>query len=104
MNLIIALLIAIVFELIFIWASTMTGMRKLIEAQQNAIKEVKDTVDDIQKRLQNKGTVADPFKLANSHRLPGASGGGIIKMKTPDQIRAEHYEEIKEGATYGRID
>lgn len=45
--------------------------------------------------------VTDPFKLANKTNTPGASSSHIIRRKSPDQIRAENYEKLKNGGEYG---
>ena len=61
-----------------------------------------DKVDDLQKLLERKGKVTDPFVAANKTHTVGASSQHIIIRKTPDQIRNENYQKIKEdGASYG---
>lgn len=48
------------------------------------------------------GSVTDPFAAANKFNTPGASSSHIVIRKTPDQIRNENFEKIKEdGAAYG---
>lgn len=59
-------------------------------------------IDDLQKMMERKGKVTDPFVAANKTHTVGASSQHIIIRKTPDQIRNENYQKIKEdGASYG---
>ncbi len=52
--------------------------------------------------VKKKGTVTDPFQVANKTHTVGASSRHIVIRKTPDQIRAENAEAIKNGtAGYG---
>ena len=53
----------------------------------------------------SKGKVTDPFETARNRGLePTTASKHVIKPKSPDQIRAEHFEEIKNGAKYGWAD
>lgn len=53
----------------------------------------------------SKGMVTDPFETARNRGLePTTASKHVIKPKSPDQIRSEHYEEIKNGAKYGWAD
>lgn len=60
------------------------------------------SLDELHKKLERKGSVTDPFAAANKFNTPGASSSHIVIRKTPDQIRNENFEKIKEdGAAYG---
>lgn len=60
------------------------------------------SLDELHKKLERKGSVTDPFATANKFNTPGASSSHIVIRKTPDQIRNENFEKIKEdGAAYG---
>lgn len=53
----------------------------------------------------SKGSVTDPFETARKRGLePTSASRHVIKPKSPDQIRAEHFQEIKDGANYGWAD
>ena len=67
----------------------------LISHLYDAIRDVRSEIDDIE---TPPAYVTDPFKKP---KQVYQSEGGIIVPKTPDEIRAEHYKEIKEGAEYG---
>lgn len=61
-----------------------------------------DKIDKVADAVAKKGKVTDPFMAANKATTLGASSKHIIIRKTPDQIRNENYQKIKEdGANYG---
>lgn len=60
-----------------------------------------EKIDSIQSEVKKRGSVSDPFKVANSRRTQNTSSRHIIIRKSPDQIRSENYEKIKEGQNYG---
>lgn len=65
----------------------------------------REQLDRIEKRVTVKAKVTDPFRVANKKQTQSTSSKHIIIRKTPDQIRAENYEKIKnEGQTYGHIE
>ena len=71
-------------------------------AKKDQDKYLLDLMKDTNERIKVKGKVTDPFKAANSRRTQNTSSKHIIIRKTPDQIRAENYEKIKnEGMSYG---
>ena len=73
-------------------------MSKNLMSQNN----IDSKIDDLQKMMERKGKVTDPFVAANKTHTVGASSQHIIIRKTPDQIRNENYQKIKEdGASYG---
>lgn len=52
--------------------------------------------------VKKKGGVTDPFQAANKSHVVGATSKHIVVRKTPDQIRAENAEAIKNGGkSYG---
>lgn len=67
----------------------------LIGHLYDAIRDARAEIDDI---TTPPAYVTDPVKKPK-HIYQ--SEGGIIVPKTPDEIRAEHYAEIKKGAEYG---
>ena len=77
--------------------------RLILIVHENLMSQnILDKVDDLQKLLERKGKVTDPFVAANKTHTVGASSQHIIIRKTPDQIRNENYQKIKEdGASYG---
>lgn len=71
-------------------------------AKRDHEKYMRDLAEDTNKRVKVKARVTDPFKVANSHQTQKSSSKHIIIRKTPDQIRSENYQKIKEeGMTYG---
>lgn len=58
-------------------------------------------IQGVKTLVSTKGGVTDPFATANKTNTPGASSKHIIVRKSPDQIRAENYEEIRKGGQYG---
>lgn len=61
-----------------------------------------DKIDDVAAGVAKKGGVTDPFVAANKSNTLGASSKHIVIRKTPDQIRNENYQKLKEsGAAYG---
>lgn len=71
-------------------------------AKKDQDKYMLDLMKDTNNRIKVKGKVTDPFKAANSRQTQSTSSKHIIIRKTPDQIRAENYEKIKQdGLTYG---
>ena len=71
-------------------------------ARRDIDNQLLDLAKDTNKRVKVKGTVTDPFRAANSRQTQGSSSRHIVIRKTPDQIRAENYEKIKnEGMSYG---
>ena len=67
----------------------------LISHLYDAIRGVRSEIDDTK---TPPSYVTDPLKKPKQLRQ---SEGGIIVPKTPDEIRAEHFKEIKNGASYG---
>ena len=71
-------------------------------AKKDQERQMLDLIKDTNERIKVKGKVTDPFKAANKRQTQKTSSKHIIIRKTPDQIRAENYEKIKnEGLTYG---
>lgn len=59
-------------------------------------------LEEIHGEVKKKGGVTDPVVAANKTHTLAASTKHIIVRKSPDQIRAENYEKIKNGtAKYG---
>lgn len=59
-------------------------------------------LEEVEQNTAHKSGVTDPFAAANKSHTPAASSKHIIVRKSPDQIRAEHAEEIKNGGkSYG---
>ena len=79
-------------------------LRILIQnSEKNVVSQnIIASLDELHKKLERKGSVTDPFATANKFNTPGASSSHIVIRKTPDQIRNENFEKIKEdGAAYG---
>ena len=92
------------FIIILMLGGLMYQMRVLTQTMSKNLmsQNILDKVDDLQKLLERKGKVTDPFVAANKTHTVGASSQHIIIRKTPDQIRNENYQKIKEdGASYG---
>ena len=99
---IIAILLAIIAVMLWLggvaaFAYIRTVVKHIAEYQRVTLEKI----DSVQKEVNKKGYVTDPFKTANKTNTPGSSTRHIIKPKSPDQIRNENYEAIKEGAKYG---
>lgn len=58
-------------------------------------------LSDIEKQVKKRGFVTPPFEAANPDRSIRGTSSHIVQRKTPDQIRNENFEKIKEGQTYG---
>mgnify|MGYP000927364294 FL=1 len=92
------------FIIILMLGGLLYQMRVLTQMMSKNLmsQNILDKVDDLQKLLERKGKVTDPFVAANKTHTVGASSQHIIIRKTPDQIRNENYQKIKEdGASYG---
>lgn len=79
-------------------------LRILIQnSEKNVMSQnIMTRLDELNDKLERKGSVTDPFAAANKFNTPGASSSHIVIRKTPDQIRNENFEKIKEdGAAYG---
>lgn len=76
-------------------AETVEDNKILISHLYDALCGVRSEIDDIK---TPPSYVTDPLKKPKQFRQ---SEGGIIVPKTPDEIRAEHFKEIKNGASYG---
>ncbi len=99
---VIAILLAIIVVMLWLggvaaFAYIRTVVQHIAEYQRTTL----DKIDFIKTEVNKKGAVTDPFKVANKTNAPGASSRHIIVPKSPDQIRNENYEAIKEGAKYG---
>lgn len=95
------LLLVLIAMLWFMWVASAAYVRTVVQHIAEYQRTTLEKIDNIQKEVNNKGAVTDPFKAANKTTTPGASSRHIIRPKSPDQIRNENYEEIKKGATYG---
>ena len=85
-------------------AGVVVQLRILIQnSEKNVVSQnIIASLDELHKKLERKGSVTDPFATANKFNTPGASSSHIVSRKTPDQIRNENFEKIKEdGAAYG---
>lgn len=99
---IIAILLAII--VVMLWLGGVAGfayLRTVVQGIAEHQRVMLEKVDFIKTEVNKKGAVTDPFKAANKHTVPGASSRHIIVPKSPDQIRNENYDAIKEGAKYG---
>lgn len=99
---IIAILLAII--VVMLWLGGVAGFAYIRTVVQHVAEYQRTTlekIDFIKTEVNKKGAVTDPFKVANRHTSPGASTRHIITPKSPDQIRNENYEEIKQGSRYG---
>lgn len=94
---IIALLIILILELAAVGWYVGFKLDQFMEYQQFTHNAVIKRID----QTRPQAGVTDPFKAANKSHVVGASSKHIIVRKTPDQIRAENYEEIKKGGQYG---
>ena len=92
------------FIIILMLGGLLYQMRVLTQMMSKNLmsQNILDKVDDLQKLLERKGKVTDPFVAANKTHTVGARSQHIIIRITPDQIRNENYQKIKEdGASYG---
>lgn len=86
-----------------------TLLRKLDEMLDYNLDDIASTACRIEQQIGrykvNKGGhVTDPFTTAKRRGVqPTSNSKHVVKPKTPDQIRAEHYREIKEGSKYGWV-
>lgn len=105
MELIIYLTLGILLVVCILYAVGLNTLRRVAEEVEDnkililhvydAALGVRSEVDDIK---TPPSYVTDPLKKPKQLRQ---SEGGIIVPKTPDEIRAEHFKEIKNGASYG---
>ena len=99
------MLIFILLSLIVVILSAILGaiwkliliVNKNLMSQNTILSKLEKIEGDVAKR----GRVTDPFEVANKTNTIGASSNHIIIRKTPDQIRNENFEKIKQGANYG---
>lgn len=99
---IIAILLALIAAMLWFGGiAAFAYLRTVVKELGAYERKVLEKIDGIQTEVVKKGAVTDPFKVANRTNTPGASSRHIIKPKSPDQIRNENYEAIKQGATYG---
>ena len=62
---------------------------------------MRQKLDTVEKDVKKRGFVTPPFDAANPDRSTRGSSSHIIQRKSPDQIRNENFEKIKQGQTYG---
>ena len=98
------ILAALVGIIIILWA-ILKNLQILNDHQAKnaeAFSSIYGEIQDVKKNTSHKAGVTDPFKVANKTQTPGASSSHIIIRKSPDQIRAENFEKIKNGeGNYG---
>ena len=95
---IIAVVLAII--VVMLWLGGVAGfayVRTVVEHVAEYQRDTAKKLDDIKAEVDKKGSVTDPFKAATVRKSVGASSRHIIVPKSPDQIRNENYEAIKEG-------
>lgn len=100
------MLIFIMLALIVVILSAIFGSvwKLILIVNENLISQntILSKLEKIEGDVSKKGSVTDPFTTANKFNTPGSSSNHIVIRKTPDQIRNENFEKIKEdGATYG---
>lgn len=99
---IIALLLATIAVMLWLGGvAAFSYVRTVVQHMAEYERTMIEKIDNVQKEVDKKGSVTDPFKVANKTHTPGTSSRHIIVPKSPDQIRNENYEAIKEGAKYG---
>lgn len=99
---IIAVLLVIIAVMLWLGGvAAFAYIRTVVQELGAYERKVLEKIDSVQTEVNKKGAVTDPFKVANKTNTPGASSRHIIVPKSPDQIRNENYEAIKQGAKYG---
>ncbi len=101
---VIAILIVVAIVILFAILSNLRIMNNHLQTNADRQNEVFGKLENIHADVRHKGTVTDPFKVANKTHTVAASSKHIIVRKSPDQIRNENYEEIKKGANYGQAE
>lgn len=99
-------MIAVIFIIVAFIAIVLTRIAFTIYEIYSVLCDIDVDLDKMNNPwAYSKGKVADPFETARKRGLePTTASKHVIKPKSPDQIRAEHYEEIKNGAKYGWAD
>ena len=97
---IVALLIGIVVLLLAVLVKVQDISNKQSDHDKH-LASLYGEITDVRNEAKKKGAVTDPFQAANKSHTVGASSKHIIVRKTPDQIRAENFEKLKNGGQYG---
>lgn len=98
MTAVICILLAAIVALLWFILHYIRGAAKAIGEQNRGIMS---GIESIKGEVAKRGFVTDPFKVANKKNRIGASTRNIVLRKTPDQIRNENFEKIRQGQTYG---
>lgn len=98
------LLIVLILEIAALWYFSFTYLRQVVKSLSEMTRSIEGKLKTVQSEVEKKGVVTDPFEAANKTHTPGASGSHIIIRKSPDQIRNENFEKIKNGGKYGQAE
>jgi len=100
---VVILLIIIAIFLAAIFGNTLLMGHQMKGSYGADYSEILKKLDTIQNKVEapRQGKVTKPFDVANKTHVRAASSSHIIIRKSPDQIRNENYEKIKQGAQYG---
>lgn len=96
------LILALILELWFMWVASAAYIRTVVQHIAEHNKVMLDKIGNVQSEVNKKGTVVDPFKVANRTNNVGAPTRHIIPRNSPDYIRNKNADEIKAGlGSYG---
>lgn len=99
---VVIILIIVAIVILYAILSNLRLMNKSLQDTLNNDKVLYQKLEEVEQNTAHKSGVTDPFAVANKSHTPAASSKHIIVRKSPDQIRAEHAEEIKNGGrSYG---
>lgn len=98
-------IVAILIGICVLLFAILSNLQLLVNKQSKTDEHLATLYGEItavHEEVKKKGSVTDPFVAANKTHTVGATSKHIVIRKTPDQIRAENAEAIKNGtAGYG---
>ncbi len=96
------LILALILELWLMWVAGAAYMRTVVKHIAEYQKTTLDKINQVQKEVNKKSGVTDPFKVANRTHGVGSPTSHIIPRNSPDYIRNKNADDIKAGlGSYG---
>lgn len=104
MIVLVVLIVILLATLVLVACSVLSNIRLMnvtLSRIANDNQTIFNEIQGVKSIVSTKGSVTDPFTAANKSNTVGASSRHIIVRKSPDQIRSENYEKLKNGGQYG---
>ena len=96
------LIIVLILELFFVWWTSAAYIRTAVKELSEYQRIMLDKLNQVQTEVNKKGSVTDPFKVANRTHGVGSPTSHIVPRNSPDYIRNKNADSIKAGlGSYG---